>query len=150
MADAEDSFERDRWADPSLMSVELVMRAWRQLVRGLEPWRSMAPDDRGGELRRVLEELLDPLGGNSPVRRRRILVVATRHGTFRRAQRCSESTLVNDFVVLRRAVSRALRAHGVGRVAVRECARALRPDIQFARRAARAAHAEAYGRFEGG
>jgi len=151
MADVDDSREPDMWGEPSVVSVERVMLAWRQLVRGLEPWRSMALDDRSGELHRVLEELLDPVGGlNSPTRRRRIRAVASRHGAFRRAQRCPADTLVNDFVVLHRAVRRALRARGVSPLAASAFARALLPDLSTARRAARSAHAAACDPFERG
>jgi hypothetical protein len=150
MADA-DSFERDLWGEPSLVSVDLVMVAWRQIANALEPWRSMPLDDRIGELRRVLEELLDSVGGmRAPARRRRIRTVATRHGIFRRAQGCPEGALLNDFVFLRRAVRRALSAQGVSQLVVRELARTLYPDLRVARHAARVAHAEACDRFDGG
>lgn len=150
MADA-DSFERDPWGEPSPVTVKLVMLAWRQIANALEPWRSMPLDDRSGELRRVLEELLDSVGGmRAPARRRRIRTEASRHGTFRRAQRCPEGTVLNDFVFLHRAVRRALSERGVSQPVVHELARTLLPDIRVARHAARVAHVEAYNRFDGG
>lgn len=134
-----------------LMSVELVLIAWRRLVKGLEPWRSMPLDDRTGELRRLLEELFDGAGGiNGPARRRRIRAVARRHGAFRRSQRCAEGIVVNDFAFLRGAVRRVLLARGIGDAVVRQMCQALVADIRAAGRAARLAHAEAYNRLDGG
>ena len=147
MADR-DWFERDLWGPTS---VEFVISVWRRLVKRLEPWQSMPLDDRTGELRRLLEELLDSVGGiNAPARRRRIRTVASRHGAFRRSQRCAEDIVVNDFAVLRRAVRRALLTRGVSEPVRRQVCRTLLPDIRVARRAARMAHAEAYDRLEGG
>ena len=146
MAAAADGSDSEMWGEPSLLSIELVLGVWNQFVTELSPWCAMPVDDRSGELRRVLEELLDPVGGiDSEARRRRIRGVATQHGIFRRAQRCSQSTISNDFVVLRRAIYRALRARGARQTTAHTIAHELAPDFHVALKAATRGYARLQG-----
>lgn len=146
MAETGDSFGEDVRRDRLPELIDVVMRTWTLSVGGREPWCSMPPDDRTGELRRVLEELLDDCeGGSSPTRRRRIRSVAERHGTFRCGQRASRDTVSDDFAVLRRTLSHSLCLSGVSQQVAADALRALVPDIREARDAARMAYVQAHG-----
>ncbi|HEY4307702.1 MAG TPA: hypothetical protein VGM82_24720 [Gemmatimonadaceae bacterium] len=139
-----DPFEANAWDEPPFTSLERVMFAWEESVEREEPWCTMPVDDRRGELRRVLEELLDPANGiDAPTRRRRLETAAYGHGAFRRGQRCSEVTLSHDLIVLRDALKRALRAGGASHTTARDLVRQLLPDWHLARRAARSGYNEA-------
>jgi hypothetical protein len=146
MSDFGESFERELRDEPPLISSDRVMSAWRTIIDGEAPWGSMPADDRDGELRHVIDELLDVADGlECTMRRRRIRHAARVHGEFRGAQRCPELVVFSDFVVLRSATRFALRARGVPRSCTRDFVRALLPDWQFARRMALAAHREVRG-----
>jgi len=133
------------WREHSLISAELVASAWNELTHGEEPWSTMIADDRTGEIRRVVEALLDPRDGlESPSRRRRIRRAAARHGAFRGAQRCTELVVFDDFYALRAALRCVLRRRA-SRVVARDVVRLLLPDWRLARRAARTSHAEVRG-----
>ena len=137
MADAADAFDRE-----PLLSIELVLSVWSQFVTELSPWCAMPMDDRSGELRRVLEELLDPIGGmDSEARRRRIRGVATQHGIFRRAQRCLAEHYPER--VRRSAPSdlSCFRTRGVVQTTARGIAHELGPDFHVAVKAAARAYA---------
>jgi hypothetical protein len=89
-------------------------------------------------------ELLDFADGvDTTSRRRRLDRAARRHGAFRRAQGCAESTVRLDFAVIRQAFRDALRESGAAPATVREATRCLLPDWFLARRAAHCGYADA-------
>jgi hypothetical protein len=121
-----------------------VMLLWRESVRGELPWSSMPLDDRTGTIRPIIDELLDVSTGLAcPIRRRNIQSAAAAHGAFRRAQRCDDHVLIDDFTMLRAALDIALRQSGKSRTMTREALKCLLPDWRMARRAAREAFAAA-------
>ena len=142
-----DPFESERWDDdPSPISADLLLRTWLNVVRAEEPWCGMTVDDRSGELRRLVTELLDLTADlESPARRRRIRAAAALHGAYRGAQRSPRATVDADFATLRCALRQLLGLQGAPRSIVRDVVRVLLPDWQLARRVARVAHAEARG-----
>lgn len=130
------------WGDPPLLLIEVVMSAWEHTVAGNAPWQLMAADDRTGELRRVVGELLDG-GGDARARRRRIRCAATSHGAFRRGQGCAEYVIAGDFAAVSESLRLALRACGLGSQGADAGVHALSLDCRIAMQAARRALAVA-------
>src|SRR4051812_412017 len=140
MAGIGDSFEQDMWGAPFEISVETVMRAWAELIRGDDPWRHMFPGDRTGQMRVVVGELLDVTEGlGHPARQLRLQTAAVRHGVFRGRQRCPVAVIGQDFLMVRKALRYAARRSGASRFVARELVRVLLPDCSSARHAARTA-----------
>jgi hypothetical protein len=130
-------FDSNDWNFYTALTADTVMRAWEMLVEGAEPWAVMPPDDRAGYVRVLVSELLDFADGiDVRDRRCRLDRVARRHGAYRRAQGCAESTLKLDFIAMRQALRDALRESGATPSTVREATRCLLPDWQLAHRAA--------------
>jgi hypothetical protein len=124
-----------------------VMLAWRESVRDEFPWCTMPLDDRTGVMRPIIDELLDVSGGLAcPIRQRRIRSAAAAHGAFRRAQRCANRVVSDDFAMLRLALNVALRRAGQSRPTTRGVLRCLLPDWRMARSAAREAFVIDYQR----
>lgn len=126
------------WGDPPLLFIEVVMSVWTHCVLSREPWRSMPADDRAGEMRRVVAELLDG-GGDARARRRRLRSAATNHGAFRRAQGCAQDVVAGDFAAVPESLQVALRACGLGSGEADNAVDALSLDCHIARRAAQRA-----------
>jgi hypothetical protein len=139
-----DPFDSNDWNHYTVLTPEMVMRAWEILVEDVSPWNLMPCDDRAGYVRVLVEELLDFAGGADGADREcRLDRVARRHGAFRRAQRCSESTVRLDFIAVRQALRDALRDAGAAPETVRQATRCLLPDWRLAHRAAHDAFSNA-------
>jgi hypothetical protein len=137
-------FDSNDWNHYTVLTPEMVMHAWGILVEDVFPWNQMPRDDRAGYVRVIVDELLD-FGADVDVAERecRLVRVARMHGAFRRAQRCSESTVGLDFVAVRQALCDALRESGAAPATVRQATRCLLPDCRLVRRAAHDAFSNA-------
>lgn len=114
------------------------MSVWTHQVARDEPWRSMAADDRSGEMRRVVAELLDG-GGDAGARARRLRSAASNHGAFRRGQGCLATVVAGDFAAMSESLRMALGACGLGSRAAADAVWALSLDSHLALRAAQRA-----------
>lgn len=120
------------------VTAHVVLERWWSTLYDETPWRDMHHDDRLGEMRRVVHELLnearDPDDGRRP---QRLAAAARAHGRFRRAQQCSECDIGREIGALRVAIASLLLETGWSRQLVAGMVIVLELDLSTVREAFR-------------
>ena len=85
---------------------DAVLAEWFRRVCRERAWSAMQRDDVMGELRRVVEVLLDAPDGRFAERRcQQLRRNSGEHGVFRRRQRSGPAIVATDFVILGAAIT---------------------------------------------